>query len=108
MHAHEVHAHEICAGEMHAREVHTYEMHAHEVHAYDKIAKCTCENAYSAPSHNLYGTHENSIPFLHCNLAAAHFTSLSLLNRETCQIFGCLSIARLPGVIGPKCHFAPK
>jgi hypothetical protein len=25
-----------------------------------------------APSHNLYCTHENSIPFLHRDLAAAH------------------------------------
>ena len=59
--------------------------------ANDKIAKCNCGNAHSAPSHNLYGTHENSIPFLHRDLAAAHFTSLSLLNRETCLMFGCLS-----------------
>jgi uncharacterized protein YjbI with pentapeptide repeats len=43
---------------------------------------------------NLYGTHENSIPFLHRDLAAAHFTSLSLLNRETCQMFGSLSLKR--------------
>ena len=38
-------------------------------------------------SHNLYGIHENSIPFLRRDLAAAHFTSLLLLNRETCQIY---------------------
>src|SRR5271163_2470698 len=49
--------------------------------ANDKIAG---GNAHSAPSHNLYGTHENSIPFLHRDLAAAYFISLSLLNRETC------------------------
>src|SRR5271156_753224 len=60
--------------------------------ANDKIAKCTCGNAYSTPLHNLYGTHENSIPFLHRDLTAAHFTSLSLLNREPCQMFGCLSL----------------
>jgi hypothetical protein len=52
-----------------------------------KTAKCTCGNGYSAPLHNLYGTHENSIPFLHRDLAAAFFTLLSLLNRETCRIF---------------------
>jgi hypothetical protein len=56
------------------------------------MTKCTCGNAHSAPSHNLYGTHENSIPFLHRDLAAADFTSLSLLNRETCQMFGAKSI----------------
>ena len=52
------------------------------------MTKCTRRNAHSAPSHNLYGTHENSIPFLHRDLAATHFTSLSLLNQETCQMFG--------------------
>jgi hypothetical protein len=30
--------------------------------ANDKITKCTRRNAYSAPSHDLYGTHENLIP----------------------------------------------
>jgi hypothetical protein len=32
--------------------------------------------------HNSYGTHKNSIPFLQRDLAAAYFTSLSLLNRH--------------------------
>src|SRR5271170_1227116 len=62
--------------------------------ANDKIVKCTCGNASSTPLHNLYDTHENSIPFLHRDLAAAHFTSLSLLNRETYQMFGRLSLKR--------------
>ena len=39
----------------------------------EPMTKCTCGNAHSAPSHNLYGTHENSIPFLHRDLAAAPF-----------------------------------
>jgi uncharacterized protein YjbI with pentapeptide repeats len=56
------------------------------------MTKSPCGNVHSAPSHNLYGTHENSIPFLHRDLAAAYFTSLSLLNRETCQMFRCLSL----------------
>src|SRR2546423_3680752 len=56
------------------------------------MTKSPYGNAHSAPSHNLYGTHENSIPFLHRDLAAAYFTSLSLLNRETCQMFSCLSL----------------
>jgi hypothetical protein len=63
--------------------------------ANDKITKCTFGNAYSAPLYNLYDIHENSIPFLHCDLAVVYFTSLSLLNRETCQIFGCLLITRV-------------
>ena len=53
--------------------------------------------------HAIYTVHMRTrFPFLHRDLAAAHFTSLSLLNRETCQMFGCLSIARLLGIIGPK------
>ena len=40
-------------------------------------------NVHSAPSHNLYSRHENSIPFPHRDLAAAYLTSLSLLNRES-------------------------
>jgi len=55
----------------------------------------------------LYDTHENLIPFLHRDPAAAYLTSLSLLNRETYQIFGRLSIVRLLGIIGPKCYFTP-
>jgi hypothetical protein len=67
-----------------------------------KIAKCTCGNAHSAPSHNLYGTHENSIPFLHRDLAGADFTSLSLLNRETCQMFGLrLYVASIFAISAP-------
>src|SRR5271155_5145538 len=38
-------------------------------------------------SHHLYGTHENSIPFLHRDLTAAYFTSLSLLNRSNVRVF---------------------
>jgi len=60
-----------------------------------KSPNATFGNAYSAPLHNLYDVHENSIPFLHCDLAVVYFTSLSLLNRETCQTFGYLLIARV-------------
>ena len=42
-----------------------------------------CGNEHSAPSHNLYDPHENSIPFPHRDLTAAYLTSLSLLNQET-------------------------
>src|SRR5438270_311635 len=52
------------------------------------------EYAHCAPLHNSYSIHENSIPFLRHDLAAAHFTLLSLLNRETCQMFGCLSLKK--------------
>ena len=37
------------------------------------MTKSPCGNAHSAPSHNLYGTHENSIPFLHRDLAGRLF-----------------------------------
>ena len=47
--------------------------------AYAKIAQCTCGNAHSAPSHNLYGTHENSIPSFHRRVVAAILTSPSLI-----------------------------
>jgi hypothetical protein len=60
-----------------------------------KSPNATFGNAYSAPLHNLYDIHENSIPFLHCDLVVVYFTSLSLLNRETCQTFGYLLIARV-------------
>src|ERR1700733_1631453 len=42
--------------------------------ANDKIAKCTCGNAHSASSHNLYGTHENSIP---CDFGTLFFRKSS-------------------------------
>ena len=50
----------------------------------DKIANTLMEMRTPAPSRNLYDIHENSIPFPHRDLAAAYFTSLSLLYRETC------------------------
>jgi hypothetical protein len=40
----------------------------------DKIAKCTCGNAHSAPSRNLYGIYENSVPSLHHRVVAAILT----------------------------------
>jgi hypothetical protein len=47
--------------------------------ANDKIANCTCGNAYSAPLHNLYATHENSILSFHRRVVAAILISPSLI-----------------------------
>jgi hypothetical protein len=56
-----------------------------------KSPNALLEMCTPTPLHNLYDIYEESIPFLHHDLAAAHFTSLSLLNQETYQMFGYLS-----------------
>ena len=47
-----------------------------------KSPNALCRNAYFAHLHNLYGTHENSIPFLHRDLARRLFYLAVALSHE--------------------------